>query len=68
MGPVGPPGLPGPSPLRDPEFVPERGPPGPEVSTHCARVLSVFMPPTSEKLKGHIALGLSVRPSEQILR
>ena len=38
MGPVGPPGLPGPSSLRDPEFVPERGPPGPEVSTHCARV------------------------------
>ena len=25
--------------------------------------LLIFMPPTSEKLRGHIGLGLSVRPS-----
>ena len=28
----------------------------------CVSVSPVFMPPTSEKLRGHIGLGLSVRP------
>ena len=26
----------------------------------------IFMPPTSEKLRGHIGLGLSVRPSVRL--
>ena len=31
------------------------------LGAHSVRIISLFMPPTLKKLKGHIGLGLSMR-------